>query len=227
MSMREMRCGVAAALVLFAQMVLAQEVLAQEVFAQEVLAQTALAETAVADSALADDAPGGALGTGLAPALGTPAPEGFESVASPDGSGLPVGQGAAGAGKMLYAQHCAACHGAEGRQSGNELVGGQGSLGTARPLKTVGSYWPYATTLFDYIQRAMPYGNEKSLSADETYAITAWVLHLNGIVEEDAVLDGPGLAAVRMPNADGFVELWSATLREQDRRTSDPAGAEP
>lgn len=154
------------------------------------------------------------LGGDLRPALGTPAPADFESVVSPDGSGLPPGSGSAVAGRGLYAQHCAACHGVDGRQGGNELVGGAGSLASPRPLKTVGSYWPYATTLFDYIDRAMPYGNEKVLAADEVYAVTAWVLHLNDIVGEDAVLDAATLTAVRMPNRDGFIELSATAWRE-------------
>ncbi|MBN3533521.1 cytochrome c [Burkholderia cenocepacia] len=88
---------------------------------------------------------------------------------------------------------------------GDPLVGGAGSLASAKPKKTVGSYWPYATTLFDYIRRAMPYNAPQSLSADDVYAVTAYVLHLNGIVSGDARLDARTLPRVRMPNRDGFV----------------------
>jgi cytochrome c len=88
---------------------------------------------------------------------------------------------------------------------GDPLVGGAGTLASAKPVKTVGSYWPYATTLFDYIHRAMPYDHPESLSADEVYAVTAFVLNLNGIVPENARLDAHSLPKVRMPNRDGFV----------------------
>ena len=98
------------------------------------------------------------------------------------------------------------CHGAAGQGGvGDPLVGGIGSLTDAKPKKTVGSYWPYATTLFDYIRRAMPYNAPQSLSADDVYAVTAYVLHLNGIVPDDATLDARTLPRVKMPNRDGFV----------------------
>ncbi|USB88216.1 cytochrome c, partial [Burkholderia cenocepacia] len=101
---------------------------------------------------------------------------------------------------------CAMCHGVGGEGGvGDPLVGGAGSLTSAKPKKTVGSYWPYATTLFDYIRRAMPYNAPQSLSADDVYAVTAYVLHLSGIVSSDARLDARTLPRVRMPNRDGFV----------------------
>ena len=87
----------------------------------------------------------------------------------------------------------------------DRLAGGQGSLATAKPVKTIGSFWPYATTLFDYVRRAMPFSAPQSLAADELYALTGYLLHLNGIVPVDAVLDAQSLAQVRMPNRDGFV----------------------
>jgi len=122
------------------------------------------------------------------------------------GAGLPAGRGSVAQGRVLYAQQCAACHGEKGQGNpADALVGGRGSLATATPLKTIGSFWPYATTLFDFINRAMPYNAPKSLSADEVYAISAYLLHLNGIVPADTVLDAASLAAVRMPNRDGFV----------------------
>jgi cytochrome c len=98
------------------------------------------------------------------------------------------------------------CHGAKGEGViGDRLIGGRGTLTSANPLRTVGSYWPYATTLFDYIRRAMPYNAPQSLSADEVYALSAWILNQNGIVPDDARLDAHSLAAIRMPNRDGFV----------------------
>jgi mono/diheme cytochrome c family protein len=125
---------------------------------------------------------------------------------SPSGAGLPLGSGSVAAGQAVYAAQCAACHGAKGEgKPADVLVGGQGSLASDKPLKTIGSFWPYATTVFDFIRRAMPYQAPQSLSADEVYAVTAYLLHLNGIVPADAVLDATTLAQVRMPNRDGFV----------------------
>ncbi len=129
------------------------------------------------------------------------------SIISPDGSGLPIGNGTVGDGKVLYERQCAACHGIEGQQPGNQLAGGIGSLSTPRPLKTVGSFWPYATTLYDYIARAMPYNQEKSLSVNEVYAITAYVLNLNNILDDDAGVNDRSLPAIVMPNREGFIEL--------------------
>jgi cytochrome c len=124
----------------------------------------------------------------------------------PDGQELPPGSGTAVAGKVVYEKKCLDCHGAGGKDGKQDvLVGGQGSLGTARPLKTIGSYWPYATTIFDYVRRAMPYPAPHSLTDNETYAITAYVLHLNGIIGPDDVMDAASLPKVRMPNRDGFV----------------------
>ena len=123
----------------------------------------------------------------------------------PDGRGLPTGQGSARDGKILYERVCAACHGSDGKSGINAaLVGGLGTLDSTTPQRTVGSFWPYATTLFDYIRRAMPYNAPGSLSTDELYAITAYVLFMNTIVEADAVLDNKSLPLVTMPNAQGF-----------------------
>ncbi len=122
------------------------------------------------------------------------------------GHGLPPGRGSVAQGQRVYAQTCAACHGDKGQGNpADTLVGGRGSLATAKPLKTIGSFWPYATTVFDFINRAMPYNAPKSLSADEVYAVTAYLLHLNGIVTADTVLDAASLPQVRMPNRDGFI----------------------
>ena len=125
---------------------------------------------------------------------------------APDGRGLPNGSGDVATGGRIFAAKCAACHGAIGEGLiGDQLIGGAGTLATANPKRTVGSYWPYATTLFDYIRRAMPYNAPQSLSADEVYALSAWILNRNGIVPDDARLDAHSLAAIRMPNRDGFV----------------------
>ena len=145
------------------------------------------------------------MGHDLRPALGVDAPQGYESVAASDGSGLPPGSGTAQSGREIYLTQCAACHGADGRLRGHALVGGQGTLSTSSALKTVGSYWPYATTLFDYVKRAMPYGNEKTLSDSQVYAVTAYVLHLNGLLALDVQLSAETLTAVEMLNRDGFV----------------------
>jgi cytochrome c len=124
----------------------------------------------------------------------------------PDGSGLPAGSGTVAAGATVYENNCVACHGPNG-QGGikDRLVGGQGTLASSNPVKTVGSYWPYATTLFDYIRRAMPYPTPGSLSDDETYALVAYILNLNGIVPADAKLDRNNLPKIQMPNRDGFI----------------------
>ncbi len=133
--------------------------------------------------------------------------ERFDISVLPTGEGLPNGQGTARQGADIYAVHCAACHGdkGEGRADYVALVGGRGTLSTAQPTLTVGSYWPYATTLFDYIRRAMPYAAPGSLTADEIYAVSAWVLAENGIIGKSAVMNQKTLPKVRMPNRDGFV----------------------
>jgi cytochrome c len=124
---------------------------------------------------------------------------------SPDGSGLPAGRGTVAQGEEIYATYCAACHGQMGEGGFKDrLAGGQNTLASPEPVKTVGSFWPYATTLFDYIRRAMPYTTPGTLSADDTYALTAYILNLNDILAGDAVLDSQSLPKVIMPNRDGF-----------------------
>ena len=124
----------------------------------------------------------------------------------PDGKGLPEGSGTVAQGKQVFADNCAACHGDNG-QGGikDRLVGGQGTLATDKPIRTVGSFWPYATTLFDYIHRAMPYPTPGSLSNDDTYAVVAFILSLNGIIPADGKVDRASLPNIKMPNRDGFI----------------------
>jgi len=143
-------------------------------------------------------------------AIGKPAGEAELSAwnidVAPDGRGLPRGSGDVATGGRIFAAKCAGCHGANGEGGvGDQLIGGAGTLASGNPKRTVGSYWPYATTLFDYIRRAMPYNAPQSLSADEVYALSAWILNRNGIVADDARLDAHSLAAIRMPNREGFV----------------------
>ncbi|MEH6504069.1 MAG: c-type cytochrome [Cycloclasticus sp.] len=124
----------------------------------------------------------------------------------PDGKGLPAGQGSVEQGEPLYEAKCASCHGSFGEGQGRWpiLAGGEDSLTEERPEKTVGSFWPYASTLWDYINRAMPYPTPKSLTPNEVYAISAYILYLNEIVEDDFVLDQSNLATVKMPNEENF-----------------------
>ena len=125
---------------------------------------------------------------------------------APSGAGLRPGRGTAKEGAAIYAAKCAGCHGATGTEGPMpRLVGGHNTLATERPLKTVGSYWPYATTIYDYVHRAMPYNAPQSLSPDETYAVTAWLLFQNGLMAEEAVLDARTLPGITMPNRNGFV----------------------
>ena len=123
-----------------------------------------------------------------------------------DGGNLPPGSGTVSHGRELFEQQCASCHGDKGQGGvGDQLVGGQGTLATAKPVRTVGSYWPYAPTLFDYIRRAMPQNAPQSLSNEDVYAVSAYILNLNGLLPADATVDAKTLAAIKMPNRDSFV----------------------
>jgi S-disulfanyl-L-cysteine oxidoreductase SoxD len=123
-----------------------------------------------------------------------------------DGNNLPPGSGTVTHGREVFDQQCAACHGTKGEGAvGDRLVGGQGTLATPKPVRTVGSYWPYAPTLFDYIRRAMPQNAPQSLSNEDVYAVSAYILNLNGLVAADATLDAKTLAAIKMPNRSMFV----------------------
>lgn len=130
----------------------------------------------------------------------------YDISVGPEGKELPPGRGTAKEGAPIFAQKCAACHGPTGTEGPNDrLVGGQGTLSSDHPVKTVGSYWPYATTVWDYINRAMPLSNPGSLTPNEVYSLTAFILFRNGIIKETEVLDRESLPKVRMPNRDGFI----------------------
>ena len=124
-----------------------------------------------------------------------------------DGRGLPAGRGTAAEGKTVYDAKCAICHGADAKGGPvyGTMVGGIGSFTTATRVLTPGSMYPYAPILFDYIRRAMPMDRSQSLTANETYAVSAYILNLNGIIPEGAVMDQNTLARVQMPNRDGFI----------------------
>jgi cytochrome c len=150
---------------------------------------------------------------------GSPGRFGYGKVATPaeiagwnidvrgdDGAGLPLGKGTVEHGTEVYVQQCAACHGTFGEGEGRypKLIGGDGTLTGDRPEPTVGSYWPFAPTLWDYINRAMPFSAPHTLSADDVYAVTAYVLNFNNIVPSDFVADRDSLPKVKMPNRDSF-----------------------
>lgn len=123
----------------------------------------------------------------------------------PDGKGLPAGKGTVVDGERVYQAACASCHGMKLEGGlGPALTGGKGSLTTNKPLKTVGSYWPYSTTLFDYIRRAMPFQAPQSLSNEDVYSVSGYILHVNGLMKADDVVDAKTLQAVQMPNRNAF-----------------------
>ena len=131
----------------------------------------------------------------------------------PDGQGLPVGSGDVLTGEDIYVNNCSVCHGDFGEAVGRwpVLAGGDGSLQAKDPVKTVGSYWPYLSTVYDYVHRAMPFGHAESLTADETYALTAYILYLNDLVDEDFTLSNENFTDVSMPNVDNFIDDDRAT----------------
>ena len=125
----------------------------------------------------------------------------------PDGVGLPVGSGSVATGEEVFAEKCASCHGDFGEAVGRwpVLAGGQGTLSDDRPVKTVGSYWPYLSTAFDYIKRAMPFGNARSLTDDEVYALVAYILYINDTIDDDQfVLSNENFLSIEQDNANGF-----------------------
>lgn len=146
------------------------------------------------------------LGLGHAPT--TKEIQGWKPTVLADGTGLPAGSGTAAQGEKVYQDKCSGCHGDRGqgnRPLGTQLVGGFGTLKSDNPVLTIGSYWPYATTVWDYIYRAMPYPQPGTLSAKETYAVTAYLLSLNKIISPNEVMNRETLPKVRMPNRNGFV----------------------
>lgn len=128
--------------------------------------------------------------------------------AMPDGRGLPPGRGTYNEGKKVYMSKCASCHGEKGegmKGAGDKLLGGKGTIATDKPVKTIESYWPYATTVFDYTKRAMPFNAPGSLSDNEVYAVTAYLLTEAKIIKKSEAMDAKTLPKVRMPNRDGFI----------------------
>lgn len=142
----------------------------------------------------------------------TPTPEEIRAMdlsIPPDGTGLPEGHGTVAEGRDIYARRCARCHGPKG-EGGDEpkespLIGGRGTLKTPKPLKTVGSYWPYATTIWDYINRAMPLDRPGTLTHHQVYSLVAFLLEMNAVIGENEVIDAKKLPRIKMPNRDGFV----------------------
>ena len=179
-------------------------------FTPERIAVSAVGAALLAACATTSDAPGPVPTRG--PGLGQRAPA--ELVAAwdisipPSGAGLPAGSGSVAQGAKVYAAKCQACHGEKGAgKPADRLAGGIGSLGSGKAVMTVGSYWPYATTLFDYVRRAMPTTAPMTLTNEEVYAVSAYVLYLNGIIREDQVMNAKTLPQVKMPNRDGFVNI--------------------
>ena len=126
----------------------------------------------------------------------------------PDGGGLPPGKGSVKQGEPIFLEQCASCHGEFGEGAGRwpVLAGGHGSLKSEGPEKTIGSFWPFASTVFDYVRRAMPFGNAQSLTADQTYAVTAYLLHLNDVVDENFVLSRENFNKIKLPNVQTFYD---------------------
>ena len=165
------------------------------------------------NSALADK-------LGLGRAATTQEIQAWDIDVRPDGQGLPEGKGSVSDGETIYGEKCASCHGefGEGIDRWPVLAGGQDSLKSDDPVKTIGSYWPYLSTVYDYIYRAMPFGDAQSLTHDEVYAITAYILNLNDIVDEKFVLSKKNFTSIRMPNENNFIkDERPDTSRIQDK----------
>ena len=159
----------------------------------------------------ADDVSFGVNNPNLGKVLSAEYVDQVDFVVMPNGDGLPQGSGNAISGKELFNVQCIACHGNEAKGGINgDLAGGHGTINGPLPKKTVGSYWPYATILFDYIRRAMPYQTPGTLTNDEIYALTAYILYLNDIVTEKEIMSSETLPRTIMPNSEGFVWAYSA-----------------
>ena len=168
-----------------------------------IVAGAALAISCVRSGSSADDR---VTGYGLGRAATEEEIRAWNIDVSSSGGGLPPGKGTVRQGAEVYAAKCAKCHGPTGTEGPYDvLVGGRDTLKTTKPLKTIGSYWPYATTLYDYINRAMPFDAPQSLTSDEIYAVIAWLLYQNKIIAEKTVLDASTLQTVDMPNRLGFI----------------------
>ncbi|HEX8665262.1 MAG TPA: cytochrome c [Beijerinckiaceae bacterium] len=134
---------------------------------------------------------------------------GWDIAIRPDGRGLPQGKGTVKQGEALYLERCAACHGEFGESAGRWpiLSGGEGTLASHDPVRSIGSYWPYAATVMDYIRRAMPFGNAQSLTNDELYAVTAYVLFLNDVIKDEGFeLNRDNFPSIRLPNEPRFLD---------------------
>jgi S-disulfanyl-L-cysteine oxidoreductase SoxD len=157
----------------------------------------------------------------------------WDIAVGPDGKELPPGSGTAKEGAKIFAQKCAVCHGPTGAEGSpiephvQHLVGGQGTIGTAHEEKTIGSFWPFATTIWDYINRAMPLRQGGSLKADEVYALTAVLLYRNKIIKEDDVIDAKSLPKIQMPNRYGFLPPLPLPEQQWNPKVSRPAGQYP
>src|SRR5438477_5516779 len=152
------------------------------------------------------------------PNLGQPVKEtevaGWDISIAPDGAGLPAGRGTSAQGALVYEAKCQTCHGAKGAgQPNDRLVGGQGTLAGNAPVRPIGSYWPYATTVFDYVRRAMPFIQPQSLTDDEVYAVTAYLLNLNDIIGDQDEMNAQTLPRVTMPNRENFIVVYPARRR--------------
>ena len=161
---------------------------------------------AMAEQAGADDP----AGPGLGQTASEVAIRAWSMDVAVDGGGLPPGEGTVEDGRVLYATHCESCHGPEGLgATADELAGSDEPLNSDWPDKTIGTYWPYATTLFDYIRRAMPLDAPKSLTNDQAYALAAFILERNGIIDSGTAMTAETLPAVEMPNRDNFIDVWA------------------
>ena len=144
------------------------------------------------------------------PQLGKPAPQSLEKAWNldifPNGAGLPIGSGTAIQGKKIYQQYCLSCHGVDGTgDSAEELAGAKHGLTDSIPDKTIGTYWPYATTIFDFTRRAMPLNAPGILNNNQLYAVTAYLLYLNHLIKETEMINATTLPKVKMPNRNGFI----------------------
>ena len=144
----------------------------------------------------------------------------WDTAVGPAGKELPPGSGTAREGAQIFKEKCASCHGQNAEKGGRfaVLVGGKGTLQDVKPVKSIGSYYPFATTVWDYIYRNMPPQQERSLPADEVYAVTAFLLYKNDIIKEDEVINAESLPKIRMPNRDGFIPPWPPEYKPRQKR---------